>query len=210
MKPRPAKDFTAITCCTFCGSRNIFKPPIAARSKCTVCGRTVEFRSDIECPHCQAKPIRVSKGRDPEAGHFLMCSACNRQIADGIPLPPESATFCVWTLRLLAEGAARLVAILLHGPLWFQYQPKLARAQFQDLRTSWRSESYARVGERQGSYGHARTISQSMHIPARANKFNVVGKLCFHAIRPSSTSTAIHHQFPADRARKDLSGRVRR
>ncbi len=89
-------------------------------------------------------------GRDPEAGPFLKCSECSRQIADGIPLPPESATAFVWMSRLLAWFAVRLVARLLNRTLRYQYQPGWAPDQFQDLRTSWRSESYARERERQG------------------------------------------------------------
>ena len=79
-----------------------------------------------------------------------MCSACNRQIADGIPLPPESAAFPVRALRLLAGAAARLVARLLNRPPWYRYRPRSARAQFQDLQASWTSESHARERERQG------------------------------------------------------------
>jgi len=167
MKPRPAKGFTEIAGCTFCGSRNILKPPIVAGSRCAVCKRILEFRSDIECPHCQVKSIHISMGRDPEAGHFLMCSGCNRQIADGIPLGPEFARFPVWTLRLVAGIAARLAARLFNAAQWYQYQPKLARAQFQDLRASWRSESYTREKERQGQ---RRPRENDLTVYARADE----------------------------------------
>lgn len=89
-------------------------------------------------------------GHDPKAGPFLMCSACNRQIADGIPLRPELAAFPVRMFRELGGIAARLAASILNGRPCYEYQPKAANAHFRDLYASWRAESSAREMERKG------------------------------------------------------------
>lgn len=140
--------FTEIACCTFCGSRNVLKPPNETVIRCTACARVLEFHSRIACPHCKGEAIQVSVGRDPEAGSFLKCSACDRQIADGVPLIPKVAPLPVWMLRLLADAVGRLFAR--NRPPKYQYQPKLACACFRDLHASWRSESEYREKGRQG------------------------------------------------------------
>jgi hypothetical protein len=150
MKPRLAKDVTTIACCTFCGRRNILKWPLATESNCAGCGKPLEVCSDIKCPHCKAKPIQVSAGRGLEAEPILICPACDSQIADGIPLSPEYPALSVWTVRMLRTIAARLVSGLSKASPWYQYQPKAARAQFQELWSSWKLESHTCQMERQG------------------------------------------------------------
>ena len=73
-------------------------------------------------------------------------------------------------LRLLAGVAVRLVARLLNRTLRYQYQPGWAHAQFQDLRHILEvGVVRPRDWNGRGSRGHARTISQSTPIPARAS-----------------------------------------
>lgn len=150
MKHRAAKGFTAIACCTFCGSRNILRPPLKAETKCTVCQRILELWPEIDCPHCKAESIQILIGRDSAAGSFLMCSECHRQVADGIPLHPEFASYPRWFARWLADCALDLAAAVLDRRLKRRYQPRVAEAEAEELLTSWRAESHGREMERQG------------------------------------------------------------
>src|SRR5215813_8751752 len=89
-KPRPARSFLAIAICTFCDRRTVLTPPLRLGHECNACRRALEVRAEIESPHCQLSPIRVSIGRDHEGDRILICPECGLQIADGIPLAPAS------------------------------------------------------------------------------------------------------------------------
>jgi hypothetical protein len=94
--------------------------------------------------------INIGIGRQTEYGSFLVCSACNHQIADGVPLPPEPVSFGTLIRRKAFALVHELIATLLKRPITFSYRPKNAAMQFSSLSASWIAESRARELERQG------------------------------------------------------------
>jgi len=150
MKRNAGKEVTAIVCCTYCAARNIFRPFSDGIRDCQVCGKKLEFRLEVTCPHCHAASIRLEKGRGPDGSPFLVCSYCARAIADGIPLAPDRPVLSIRLRRALGAALARAIGRLFQAQPRYRYEPRKAREGFQDLLRSWTLECGTREAERRG------------------------------------------------------------